>query len=61
MAQKAIIAMEDDLYGRPAAETVPQIDLSAHTAPASGQLAGFIEYARKARRRPGRPATAART
>jgi len=69
MAQKITIALEDDLDGGPADETVRfelggaeyEIDLSKKNARAfRKQLAPFIEHARKAgrgqRRRPGRPA-----
>ena len=66
MAQKVTVALEDDLDGGPADETVRfviggahyEIDLSAGNATAfRRQLAPFIEHARKAgrgpRRRPG--------
>jgi hypothetical protein len=67
MAQKMIVALEDDLDGGPADETVRfglggtnyEIDLSTKNANAfRRQLAPFIEHARKTgrrqRRRPGR-------
>ncbi|HEV8274961.1 MAG TPA: Lsr2 family protein [Streptosporangiaceae bacterium] len=67
MAQKITVALEDDLDGGPADETVRfgiggaeyEMDLSAKNAAAfRRQLAPFIDYARKAgrgpRRRPGR-------
>jgi hypothetical protein len=67
MAQKVTVALEDDLDGGPADETVRfglggteyEIDLSTKNATAfRRQLAPFIEHARKAargqRRRPGR-------
>ena len=67
MAQKIIVALEDDLDGGPADETVRfglggteyEIDLSKKNAKVfRRQLAPFIEHARKAgrgqRRRPGR-------
>jgi Lsr2 len=70
MAQKVTVALEDDLDGGPADETVRfglggtdyQIDLSNKNAKAfRRQLAPFIEHARKAgrgqRRRPGRTAS----
>ena len=69
MAQKITVALEDDLDGGPADETVRfglggaeyEIDLSKKNATAfRRQLAPFIEHARKAgrgqRRRPGRTA-----
>ena len=69
MAQRVTVALEDDLDGGPAAETVRfsvggseyEIDLSTKNAAAlRKQLAPFIEHARKAgraqRRRPGRTA-----
>ena len=69
MAQKVTVALEDDLDGGPAEETVRfglggaeyEIDLSKKNARAfRKQLAPFIEHARKAgrgpRRRPGRTA-----
>jgi hypothetical protein len=69
MAQKISVALEDDLDGGPADETVRfglggaeyEIDLSTKNAAAFRQkLAPFIEHARKAgrgpRRRPGRTA-----
>src|SRR5216683_7927073 len=70
MAQKITVALEDDLDGGPADETVRfglggseyEIDLSKKNATAfRRQLAPFIEHARKAgrgpRRRPGRTAS----
>jgi len=67
MAQKVTVALEDDIDGGPADETVRfglggteyEIDLSAKNASAfRRQLAPFIEHARRAgrapRRRPGR-------
>jgi hypothetical protein len=69
MAQKITVALEDDLDGGPAAETVRfglggmeyEIDLSKKNANAfRRQLAPFMEHARKAgrgRRRPGRTAS----
>jgi nucleoid-associated protein Lsr2 len=70
MAQKITVALEDDLDGGPADETVQfglggteyEIDLSTKNATAfRRQLAPFIEHARKAgrgqRRRPGRTAS----
>src|SRR6476646_3129660 len=71
MAQKITVALEDDLDGGPADETVRfglggadyEIDLSTKNANAfRRQLAPFIEHARKAgrgqpRRRPGRTAS----
>ena len=70
MAQKVTVALEDDLDGGPADETVRfaiggaqyEIDLSASNAAAfRRQLAPFIGHARKAgrgpRRRTGRPAS----
>ena len=69
MAQRVTVALEDDLDGGPADETVRfgfggsdyEIDLSKKNARAfRKQLAPFIEHARKAgrgqRRRPGRAA-----
>jgi hypothetical protein len=69
MAQKITVALEDDLDGGPADETVRfglggteyEIDLSTKNASAfRRQLAPFIEHARRAgrgqRRRPGRTA-----
>jgi nucleoid-associated protein Lsr2 len=69
MAQKITVALEDDLDGGPADETVHfaiggtgyEIDLSTKNANAfRRQLAPFVEHARKAgrgqRRRPGRTA-----
>ncbi len=70
MAQKITVALEDDLDGGPADETVRfglggtdyEIDLSRKNAAAfRRQLAPFIEHARKTgrgqRRRPGRTAS----
>src|SRR5499426_3570729 len=70
MAQKITVALEDDLDGGPADETVRfglggsdyEIDLSTKNAAAfRRQLAPFIEHARKAgrgqRRRTGRAAS----
>ena len=70
MAQKITVALEDDLDGGPADETVRfglggteyEIDLSKKNANAfRRQLTPFIEHARKAgrgqRRRPGRTAS----
>jgi nucleoid-associated protein Lsr2 len=70
MAQKITVALEDDLDGGPADETVRfgiggteyEIDLSKRNAATfRRQLAPFIEHARKvgrgARRRPGRTAS----
>ena len=70
MAQKITVALEDDLDGGPADETVRfglggaeyEIDLSTKNATAfRKKLAPFIEHARKAgrgqRRRPGRTAS----
>ena len=70
MAQKITVALEDDLDGGPADETVRfglagteyKIDLSTKNATAfRRQLAPYIEHARKAgrgqRRRPGRTAS----
>ena len=70
MAQKITVALEDDLDGGPADETVRfglggaeyEIDLSRKNAAAfRRQLAPFIEHARRAgrgpRRRPGRTAS----
>jgi Lsr2 len=63
MAQKVTVALEDDLTGGPADETVRfaedgtgyEIDLSAKNAAAFGKLlAPYIEHARKAGRAPGR-------
>jgi len=69
MAQKITVALEDDLEGGPADETVRfgldgadyEIDLSKKNASAfRRKLAPFIEHARRAgrgpRRRPGRTA-----
>ena len=62
MAQKVTVALEDDLTGGPAVETVRfafegtdyEIDLNAKNAAAFGkQLASYIEHARRA----GRSAT----
>ena len=65
MAQKVTVALEDDLTGGPADETVRfsvegtdyEIDLSAKNAAAFRKhLAPFVEHARKAGRPPaGRP------
>jgi hypothetical protein len=70
MAQKITVALEDDLDGGPASQTVRfglsgaeyEIDLSNKNATAfRKQLAPFIDHARKAgrgqRRRPGRTAS----
>jgi hypothetical protein len=70
MAQKITVALEDDLDGGPADETVRfgidgadyEIDLNTKNATAfRGQLAPFIQHARRAgrgpRRRPGRTAS----
>ena len=70
MAQKITVALEDDIDGGPADETVRfglggteyEIDLSTKNANAfRRQLAPFIEHARRAgrgpRRRPGRTAS----
>jgi hypothetical protein len=70
MAQKITVALEDDLDGGPADETIRfgiggaeyEIDLSAKNATAFRRhLSPFIEHARKAgrgqRRRPGRTAS----
>ena len=70
MAQKITVALEDDIDGGPADETVRfgidgaeyEIDLNNKNVTAfRGQLAPFIRYARKAgrgpRRRPGRTAS----
>src|SRR5579859_5880087 len=65
MAQKVTVALEDDLDGGPADETVRfrfggtdyEIDLSAKTARACRKkLAPFIEHARKPSRGPVRRA-----
>ena len=65
MAQKITVALEDDLTGGPAAETVRfavdgiayEIDLSAKNAAAFGkQLAPYIEHARRAGRAQSRRA-----
>jgi hypothetical protein len=65
MAQKVTVALEDDLTGDPADETVRfavdgtgyEIDLSAKNAAAFGTLlAPYIEHARKAGRAQGRRA-----
>ena len=69
MAQKITVALEDDLTGGPAEETVRfaldgvdyEIDLSAKNSAAFGkQLAPYIEHGRRAGRsqprRSGRPA-----
>ena len=70
MAQKITVALEDDLDGGPADETVRfglggteyEIDLSKKNATAfRRKIAPFVEHARKAgrgqRRRPGRTAS----
>jgi Lsr2 len=70
MAQRITVALEDDLEGGPADETVRfglggaeyEIDLSTKNAAAfREQLAPFIEHARRSgrgqRRRPGRTAS----
>jgi hypothetical protein len=66
MAQKIVVALEDDLDGSPADETVRfgfagaayEIDLSTKNARAfRKQLTPFIEHARKAVRGPARRAT----
>ena len=66
MAQKVIVALEDDLDGGPADETVRfgfegtayEIDLSSRNANAfRKQLTPFIEHARKTFRGPARRAT----
>ena len=63
MAQKITVALEDDLDGGPADETIRfgldgsqnEIDLSAKNAAAfRRQLAPFIEHARRAGREPRR-------
>ncbi len=63
MAQKVTVALEDDLTGGPAEETVRfavdgtdyEIDLSAKNAAALRKsLAPYVEHARKARRAPAR-------
>jgi hypothetical protein len=63
MAQKVTVALEDDLTGGPADETVRfavdgtgyEIDLSAKNAAAfRKQLAAYVEHARKAGRAPAR-------
>jgi hypothetical protein len=63
MAQKLTVALEDDLDGGPAAETVRfafggaeyEIDLSTKNAAAfRTQLVPFVEHARKAGRAPSR-------
>ena len=68
MAQKITVALEDDLDGGPADETVRfglggaeyEIDLSSKNARAfRKQLAPFVEHARKAGR--GQPRRSART
>jgi hypothetical protein len=69
MAQKVTVALEDDLSGGPADETVRfafggaeyEIDLNKKNAAAfRKQLAPFIKHARKAgRAQPGRPGRAA--
>jgi nucleoid-associated protein Lsr2 len=68
MAQRVTVALEDDLDGGPAAETVRfrfggieyEIDLSAKNASAfRKQLSPYLEHARKAGR--GQPRRPART
>ncbi|HEY7431486.1 MAG TPA: Lsr2 family protein [Streptosporangiaceae bacterium] len=68
MAQRVTVALEDDLDGGPADETVRfgiggseyEIDLSAKNARAfRKQLSVFIEHARKAGRQGRRPARTA--
>jgi len=68
MAQRITVALEDDLDGGPADETVGfgiagteyEIDLSAQNAAAFLQkLAPLVEHARKARRGQRRPARTA--
>jgi hypothetical protein len=63
MAQKITVALEDDLTGGPAAETLRfafdgtdyEIDLNAKNAAAFGkQLASYIGHACRAGRAPGR-------
>ena len=63
MAQKVTVALEDDLTGGPADQTVRfavdgtgyEIDLSAKNAAAFGKrLAPYIDHARKAGRAQGR-------
>ena len=65
MAQRVTVALEDDLTGGPAEETVRfafegtdyEIDLNAKNAAAlRKQLAPYLEYARRAGRAPGRRA-----
>jgi hypothetical protein len=65
MAQKVTVALEDDLDGGPADETVRfgfegtdyEMDLSAKNARAfRAKLAPFVEHARKAGRGPARKA-----
>ena len=68
MAQKVTVALEDDLTGGPAEQTVRfafegtgyEIDLNAKNAAAFGkQLAPYLEYARKVgRAQPRRPGAA---
>jgi hypothetical protein len=66
MAQKITVALEDDLGGGPADETVRfsvggtsyEIDLNKKNAAAfRKKLAPFVEHARKAERGPRRPRT----
>ena len=66
MATKITVALEDDLEGGPAAETVRfavggtayEIDLNKKNARAfRKQIAPFVEHARKAGRGPRRPRT----
>ena len=65
MAQKVTVALEDDLTGGPAAETLRfafdgtdyEIDLNAKNGAAfRTQLAPYVEHARKTGRAPGRRA-----
>jgi Lsr2 len=65
MAQKVTVALEDDLTGGPADETVRfafdgtdyEIDLNAKNAAAFGkQIAPYVEHARKTGRAPSRRA-----
>jgi hypothetical protein len=69
MAQKVTVALEDDLTGGPAVETVRfafdgtdyEIDLNAKNAAALGkQLASYIEHARRAPARRGGRSAASR-
>ena len=68
MAQKVTVALEDDLTGGPADETVRfavdgtgyEIDLRASHAEAfRQQLAPYLEHARAGRPQPGRPGRSA--